>query len=75
VPTFESDTIGADIAWSLERLRAVGVDQVVVVDLTLEQFQIPVVRVVIPGLEGAYKGSHSDYAPGPRARAVMEGTP
>jgi YcaO-like protein with predicted kinase domain len=71
-PTFESDTIGADLAWSLERLRAVGVDQAVVVDLTLEQFQIPVVRVVIPGLEGVYKGSHSDYAPGPRARAVME---
>ena len=72
VPTFESDTVYADVAWALERLRAVGVDQVVVVDLTLEQFQIPVVRVVIPGLEGVYKGSHSDYAPGPRARAVME---
>jgi YcaO-like protein with predicted kinase domain len=74
VPTFESDTIGADIAWSLDRLRAVGIDQVVVVDLTLEQFLIPVVRLVIPGLEGAYKGSHSDYAPGPRARAAMEST-
>lgn len=74
VPTFESDTIGADIAWSIERLRAVGIDQVVVVDLTLEQFHIPVVRVVIPGLEGVYKGSHSDYVPGPRARAVLEST-
>jgi ribosomal protein S12 methylthiotransferase accessory factor len=74
VPTMESDTIGADIAWSLERLRAVGIDQVIVVDLTLEQFHIPVVRVVIPGLEGVYKGSHSDYVPGPRARAVLEST-
>lgn len=75
VPTFESDTIGADIAWSLERLRAVGVDQVVVVDLTREPFRIPVVRVVIPGLEGVYKGSHSDYVPGARARAVLERRP
>jgi ribosomal protein S12 methylthiotransferase accessory factor len=74
VPTFESDTIGADIAWSIGRLREVGIDQVVVVDLTLEQFHIPVVRVLIPGLEGVYKGGHSDYVPGPRARAVLEST-
>lgn len=74
-PTFESDTLAQDIAWTLEQLRAVGVDQVVVVDLTLEQFQIPVVRVVIPGLEGVYKGEHSDYITGPRARAVMELAP
>lgn len=74
VPTFESDTIGADITWSIGRLRGVGIDQVVVVDLTLEQFHIPVVRVLIPGLEGVYKGSHSDYVPGPRARAALEST-
>lgn len=75
VPTFESDAISDDIAWTQRRLRAIGIDQVVVVDLSLERFRIPVVRVVIPGLEGAYKGEHSDYAAGARARAVMEGAP
>jgi YcaO-like protein with predicted kinase domain len=74
VPSFEADTLWDDISWTLGRLRAVDVDQVVVVDLTLDRFQIPVVRVVIPGLEGVYKGEHSDYVAGARARAVLEGT-
>ena len=75
VPTFESDTLWDDIAWSLDRLRDVGVDQVAVVDLTMERFGIPVARVVIPGLEGVYKGEHSDYVPGARALAILRGTP
>ncbi len=72
VPTFEADTISDDIAWTLGRLQAVGIDEVVAVDLSQERFQIPVARVVIPGLEGVYKGEHSDYAPGARARAMLE---
>ena len=68
-PTFSSDKLAEDIDWTLERLRNVGVDQVVFVDLTQPRFQIPVVRVVAPGLEGVYKDENSDYAPGPRARA------
>jgi ribosomal protein S12 methylthiotransferase accessory factor len=70
-PSFEADTLSQDITWTLERLQTVGVDQVVAVDLTLDRFQIPVVRVVIPGLEGVYKGEHSDYVAGARARAVL----
>lgn len=70
-PTFEADTVDDDVAWLLERLRSVGTGQVVVVDLTKEAFNLPVVRVVIPGLEGPYKGEHSDYTPGPRARRMQ----
>ena len=48
-----------------------GIAQAVVVDLTKQRFQIPVVRVILPGLEGVYKDERSDYSPGPRARQVM----
>jgi ribosomal protein S12 methylthiotransferase accessory factor len=75
VPSYESNTLWDDIAWTLDRLRGVGVEQVAVVDLTLDRFGIPVVRVVIPGLEGVYKGEHSDYVPGERARAILGGAP
>lgn len=71
VPTFESATLSRDIAWTLDQLRAVGIEEVVAVDLSQERFQIPVARVVIPGLEGVYKSEQSDYSPGPRARAVL----
>ena len=40
------------MAWELDALRSAGLGEVVVVDLTREEFGIPVVRVVIPGLEG-----------------------
>ena len=60
----------ADLAWELERLRAAGIEQVVVVDLTRPELRIPVVKVVIPGLEGLITGG---YVPGLRARARMKG--
>ena len=49
-PTFSGATFDDDVAWLLARIRAVGIEEVVVVDLTLPAFRIPVVRVVIPGL-------------------------
>ena len=70
VPSFEAPSFDDDVDWQLERLHAVGVGQVAVVDLTKPQFGIPVVRVVIPGLEGA--DSSPKYQPGARARAVIE---
>jgi YcaO-like protein with predicted kinase domain len=50
--SFEGDSFQADVAWELEALRSAGITQVVVVDLTREEFNIPVVRVIVPGLEG-----------------------
>jgi ribosomal protein S12 methylthiotransferase accessory factor YcaO len=73
-PTWESDTFQSDVAWELERLRSAGIPRAVVVDLTRSEFRIPVVRVVIPGLEGpAEKIPH--YLPGPRARAILDAQP
>lgn len=69
VPSFEADTFDDDVTWEVERLRAAGIERIVAVDLTRPEFRIPVVRVVIPGLEGVH--SLPDYAPGRRAQAFM----
>ena len=66
VPSFSADDLGRDLRWELERLRSAGITQVIVVDLARPEFAIPVVRVVIPGLEGDIR--HPHYVPGARAR-------
>ncbi len=73
VPTWQADSFEDDLSWQLERLSAVGVDQVVVLDLTKAEFGVPVFRVVIPGLEGL--DSSPKYRLGPRAQAVANGGP
>ncbi len=70
IMSHRGETFEDDIAWQLDRLRAVGVNQAVAVDLTKPEFGIPVVRMIIPGLEGM---DHSPkYVPGERARAMMQ---
>jgi ribosomal protein S12 methylthiotransferase accessory factor len=70
VPTFEAEAIADDVAWMIRRLESVGIEQLVVVDLTKDELGLPVVRVVAPGLEGPDKGRHADYVPGARAKAL-----
>ena len=70
VPTQESRTFEDDLCWMLERLRGRGIDQVIAVDLTKAEFELPVARIAIPGLEGPH--DHDAYLPGPRATAVRE---
>ena len=67
--TQDSETLNVDLQWELARLQAAGLHQVIVVDLTMPEFNLPVVKVVIPGLEGVPDGP--DYVPGARAQAVM----
>ena len=69
VQEFNAEDIGSDVDWMLGQLRRVGITQALVVDLTMPQYGLPVVRVVVPGLEGPDKGPDSDYVPGARARA------
>jgi YcaO-like protein with predicted kinase domain len=47
----ETSSFEGDIEVMLEVLREVGVDRVVVIDLTKEHIGIPVVKVVVPGFE------------------------
>ena len=70
VPSFEADDIAADVDWMLRQLARAGMAQALVVDLTIAEYGLPVVRVVVPGLEGPDKGPGSDYVPGARARAI-----
>jgi ribosomal protein S12 methylthiotransferase accessory factor len=63
------DTFAGDLRWLSERLAAVGCTQIVGIDLTKPEFDVPVVRVVVPGLEAMC--SVPDYVPGPRALKVL----
>jgi ribosomal protein S12 methylthiotransferase accessory factor len=55
------------IGWLVARLRAAGLEQVIIAELTRPDIGIPVVRVIVPGLEGYMFES---YAPGPRALRI-----
>jgi YcaO-like protein with predicted kinase domain len=66
VASHGSPDLAADLAWMIARLRAIGAERVVAVDLTQPDLGIPVVRVVIPGIE--WSCTHPDYRPGPRAQ-------
>jgi YcaO-like protein with predicted kinase domain len=71
VPDRDFPGLADDLDWLLERLRAVGVREVAVVDLTRPEMGLPVVRVVIPGLEAP--DDVAGFVPGQRARALREG--
>ncbi|KJR42634.1 YcaO-like domain protein [Candidatus Magnetoovum chiemensis] len=59
-----TDTFEGDIRVCIEKLKNIGLDSIIVFDLTPSDIDISVVRVVIPGLEG-YMNNY--YAPGKRA--------
>lgn len=70
VPTYDGETLADDLHWLLKRVRCAGLGRVLVVDLTLPEYSIPVVRVAVPGLEDSL--GIRDYALGPRARKARE---
>jgi ribosomal protein S12 methylthiotransferase accessory factor len=67
-PSSAEGTFEEDCATLLKCLAAAGIEHAVVIDLTPEEFEVAVVRVVVPGLEGYSHFQH--YAPGPRGRAA-----
>lgn len=71
-----TDTFEGDVEVLLDSLRGINIENAVVVDLTRPEVGIPVVKVVVPGLEPDHAGY--DYRPGPRAMAAasrMEAVP
>jgi putative methanogenesis marker protein 1 len=51
IPSFDSDDFLTDIMYVSDALERSGMDRVIVVDLTRQEIGVPVVRVVVPGLE------------------------
>lgn len=59
------NTVDEDLMTLIANLEGVGVKQVLRVDLRKPEFDVPVVRVVIPGMEPPH--DEFDYIPGVRA--------
>jgi ribosomal protein S12 methylthiotransferase accessory factor len=51
MPDLSTDDIKDDIDSIIDRLRRVGLEKVIVYDLTRDELGVPVVRVIVPGLE------------------------
>lgn len=69
-PSLEWSTFQDDVRWQVSRLVGCGFDRVIVCDLTDSSVRLPVVKVVVPGLE-AYSAAPG-YVAGSRARALVE---
>jgi len=51
IASSDNDDFLDDIRYTIGRLKSVGVDHVIVTDLTRDEIGVPVVRVIVPGME------------------------
>ena len=72
VPNVQASTIDEDVTNELDRLKAAGVRQAILVDLTRPELGIPVVRMVVPRLEGWTDKAEANV-PGERRRLSRQG--
>jgi len=68
VPDFDGETLEEDVEWELKCIKKAGIRSVVVVDLSKPEFGLPVVRVIVPGLEPALQPA---YIPGRRGQFIL----
>ncbi|MCK5539284.1 MAG: YcaO-like family protein [Deltaproteobacteria bacterium] len=66
--SIKTSTFEEDINICLEKLKNIGLDQVIVVDLAEEGSPFSVLRVIVPGLEGVEE--LINYAPGSRSKKI-----
>jgi len=66
--SLSTDTFEGDVAVLCACLEQIGISSAAVVDLSREDIGIPVVKVVVPGLEGVHRSV--GYLPGRRAREL-----
>jgi YcaO-like protein with predicted kinase domain len=71
VPNYDFETFEEDVQWELQCLREAGVRRVIAVDLTKPAFDLPVVRIIIPGLQATLKSSYVQKSPAHAAIAAM----
>ncbi len=70
-PCCATETLEGDLAAILAALERAGYAEAAAVDLTRAEIGLPVVRVVIPGLEGPWTPPGEGYHPGRRARELL----
>jgi len=68
VTSWDGETFEDDVEWELECIRKAGIRRVVVVHLTKPEFRLPVVRVIVPGLEPVLQPA---YIPGRRGQFIL----
>jgi YcaO-like protein with predicted kinase domain len=68
-----TDDLAKDLETVLAALEVVGIRQAAWVDLSQPALGIPVVRVIVPGLEGPWTPEAGENVPGARALAVSLG--
>jgi ribosomal protein S12 methylthiotransferase accessory factor len=65
----ESSTVGDFLGWLLATLSREGLEEVLVLNLTNPTIGVPVVKVVVPGLEFSADKAH--FTPGPRMQRFL----
>jgi ribosomal protein S12 methylthiotransferase accessory factor len=70
LPNLATDSFNEDLKVLVDALARIGIDEIAVVNLTRPDFGIPVVKVVVPGLEG----DPDHCIPGARVTARLEAT-
>jgi ribosomal protein S12 methylthiotransferase accessory factor len=70
IPSERHDTFDRDLQSLLDHLARIGANQVLRVDLTSKRFGIPVVRIIVPGLE-SWTGERRE-ATGARIKALKK---
>ena len=70
VPSVAGATLRDDLEAALRCLAAAGLTEAACVDLTRPVIGLPVVRVIVPGLEGPWTSAQGEYTPGARARCA-----
>jgi YcaO-like protein with predicted kinase domain len=68
--SIDEDTFEGDVEVLLAALRRIGISTAVIVDLTMPEIRIPVIKAVVPGLEP--DASQGGYVPGARAQATAQ---
>jgi len=70
--SLKTGSFEGDINLMKDKLKNVGIDQIIVIDLPLPDLAGSVVKVIVPGLEGYHH--YSAYQPGFRAESRMKGS-
>ena len=69
--SYDNTRLGDDLELCLALLANIDIEQVLAIDLSKPELGLAVVKVVIPGLEGAHGHWHGAYVPGRRAKQQL----